>query len=106
MRAVQVRPDLVTSVRSTDLNIILERRAPGAAPFDLIVATNILVYYEPFEQALALANVAAMLRPGGLFLANTVKDRLPVPTFSAPVPVDVAFDRQGGGDTLYWLRRN
>jgi hypothetical protein len=106
VRAIQVRTDLVTSLRSTDLNIVLERLTPGAgAPFDLIVATNILVYYEPFEQALALANVAAMLRPGGLFLTNTLKDRLPVPALSEPTPIDVVFDRQGGGDTLDWFRR-
>ena len=50
---------------------------PGsAAPAtpDLIVATNIFVYYEPFEQRLALGNAAAMLKPGGLLLTN---DRLP-----------------------------
>jgi hypothetical protein len=105
VRAVQIRSDLVTSIRSTDLNIILERLAPGAAPFDLIIATNILVYYAPFEQALALANISAMLRPGGLFLTNTLKEQLPAPAFSAPIPVDVVFDRRGGGDTLYWFRR-
>lgn len=107
VRAVQIQPNLVTSVHSADLNIILQRLGPAAGPpFDLIVATNILVYYEPFEQALALANVAAMLRPGGLFLTNTLKDRLPVAALSAPVPVDVVFDRQGGGDTLHWFRRH
>ena len=40
--------------------------------YDLIVATNVFVYYEVFEQSLALANVAAMLRPGGVFLSNQV----------------------------------
>jgi hypothetical protein len=106
VRAIQVRADLVTSLHSTDLNIVLERLTPGAgAPFDLIVATNILVYYEPFEQALALANVAAMLRPGGLFLTNTLKDTLPVPALSGPSQIDVVFNRQGGGDTLDWFRR-
>lgn len=37
---------------------------------DLIVATNVLVYYTPFEQALAAAHIAAMLRPDGIFLTN------------------------------------
>jgi chemotaxis methyl-accepting protein methylase len=106
VRALQIRPDLVTSIRSTDLNIILERLTPGGAPFDLIVATNVLVYYTPFEQALALANIAAMLRPGGLLLTNALKEQLPAPAFSAAIPVDVMFDRRGGGDTLYWFRRH
>jgi len=107
VRALRVRPELIESVRSLDLNIILERvpvseTEPG---FDLIVATNILVYYEPFEQALALANIAAMLRPNGLFLANTLNLPLPLVGLSTPSLVDVVFDRQEGGDTLHWFRR-
>jgi hypothetical protein len=106
VRAIRVHPKLVASVRSIDLNIVLERPGPRpAAAFDLIVATNILVYYPPFEQALALSNVAAMLTPGGLFLTNTLTDRLPILALSVPMPIDVAFDRQGGGDTLQWFRR-
>jgi hypothetical protein len=72
VRAVRVRPSVVTSTMAEDLNIVLERVAPVADDerFDLIVATNILVYYDAFEQSLALANAARMLRPGGLFLAN------------------------------------
>jgi len=107
VRAVRIRPDLVRSVRSLDLNIILERVpiAESEPGFDLIVATNILVYYRPFEQALALANIAAMLRSGGLFLSNGLD--LPVPSsgLSSPSIVDVVFDRQQGGDTLHWFRR-
>ena len=43
---------------------------PEAERFDLVVATNVLVSYDPFEQALALSNIAAMLEPGGFFLTN------------------------------------
>jgi len=42
--------------------------------FDLIVATNIFLYYGDFERSLARVNVAAMLKPGGLLLSN---DKLP-----------------------------
>ncbi len=107
VRAVRIRPDLVRSVRSLDLNIILERVpiAESEPGFDLIVATNILVYYQPFEQALALANIAAMLRPGGLFLSNGLDLPLPSSGLSSPSIVDVVFDQQQGGDTLHWFRR-
>ena len=75
-RAVRIRPDVVLACQPADLNIVLEREDLAAADrFDLIVATNIFVYYEPFEQALALENVGAMLKPGGFLLTN---DRLPV----------------------------
>jgi chemotaxis methyl-accepting protein methylase len=53
-----------------DLDIVAQRF--DGPPFDLIVATNVLVYYSPFEQALALANIASMLRDGGWLLSNTV----------------------------------
>ena len=107
VRAVRVRPEVVRSVRSLDLNIILERVpiTSGEPGFDLIVATNLLVYYEPFEQALALANIAAMLRPDGVFLSNGLDLPLPLSGLSTPSIVDVVFDRQQGGDTMYSFRR-
>lgn len=61
------------SIAPRDLNIVLERLEPLAAgeQFDLIVATNVLLYYDVFEQVLALVNLGKMLRPGGVFLSNT-----------------------------------
>ena len=107
VRAIRVRPELVRSVRSLDLNVILERMPADDehARFDLIVATNVLVYYEPFEQALALANIGAMLGPDGILLANGLDLPLPLSGLSSPVPVDVVFDQQQGGDTVHWFRR-
>ena len=45
--------------------------------FDLVIATNILIYYDVFEQSLALSNIARMLRPGGWLLTNTPLFELP-----------------------------
>lgn len=74
-RAVRIRPEVVLACEPSDLNIVLQRlNLPGSDRFDLIVGTNIFVYYQPFEQALALENAGAMLKPGGLLLTN---DRLP-----------------------------
>ena len=39
--------------------------------FDLVVATNVFVYYDPARQAHAVANIARMLRAGGMLLSNT-----------------------------------
>jgi SAM-dependent methyltransferase len=74
-RAVRIRPDVVLACQPVDLNIILQRLdlAPRER-FDLIVATNIFVYYDAFEQGLGLENAAAMLKTGGLLLTD---DRLP-----------------------------
>jgi hypothetical protein len=74
-RAVQIRPDVVLACQPVDLNIVLERlNLAPADQFDLLVGTNIFVYYDAFEQALALENAGAMLKRGGLLLTN---DRLP-----------------------------
>jgi predicted TPR repeat methyltransferase len=65
----------VLACEATDLNVVLERATlPEKDRFDLVVGTNIFVYYGAFEQALALESIGAMLKPGGLLLTN---DRLP-----------------------------
>lgn len=70
-RAVLIRPEVVLACEPVDLNIVLERlKLDAADQFDLIVSTNVFVYYDAFEQALALENVGAMLKPGGLLLTN------------------------------------
>jgi SAM-dependent methyltransferase len=74
-RAVKIRPEAVLALDPVDLNIVLQRLTlPPAERFDLIVGTNIFLYYDGFEQMLALENAGAMLKPGGLLLTN---DRLP-----------------------------
>ena len=108
VRAVRVAPSIVMSIIPRDVNIVLERMAPLAADerFDLIVATNILVYYDAFDQSLALANVSSMLRPGGFFLTNyAVVPAAPMES-SAGLMTTVAFDRQHNGDTLFSYQRH
>jgi hypothetical protein len=73
LRAVAVKPQLAARVSAADLNIVAQTMDPAAGEgFDLVVATNILYYYGRFEQVLAMANVAQMMNPGGIFLSNTV----------------------------------
>jgi SAM-dependent methyltransferase len=74
-RAVRIRPEVVLACEPVDLNIVLQRlNLAPADRFDLIVGTNIFLYYDAFEQSLALENAGAMLKQGGLLLTN---DRLP-----------------------------
>jgi hypothetical protein len=74
-RAIRIRPDVVLHCELLDLNIILERiHLAEVDRFDLIVGTNIFIYYDAFERSLALENAGAMLKQGGLLLTN---DRLP-----------------------------
>lgn len=106
VRATAIRADVVRSIVPRDLNIILERVEGAEAGFDLIVATNVLVYYDPFEQALALSNIAAMLRPGGFFLTNyLVTPRAPLES-RAGLVTPVFWDRQRNGDTMFAYRKS
>jgi len=74
-RAVRIRPDVVLTLQPVDLNIVLERMNLAESDrFDLMVATNIFIYYDAFERSLALENAGAMLKRGGILLTN---DRLP-----------------------------
>lgn len=104
-RAVRIRPQVVSRVSASDLNVVLQRPASGE-PFDLVIATNILVYYDSFEQSLALANVAAMLRPGGFLLSNNALLELPGSLMrSAGYSTTAYSDRPDDGDHIVWYRR-
>jgi hypothetical protein len=74
VRAVRARPSVVRRMSMLDVNIVTERLDKEA--FDLVIATNVFIYYDRFEQALALSNVEAMMRPSGLLLANFSAPRL------------------------------
>ena len=103
-RGVRVAPEIVLRITPVDLNVVT-KRADGD-PFDLIVATNVLVYYGVFEQALALANIESMLKPGGLLLSNTALPELPGAKMrSVGYSTTVYSDRPGDGDHVVWYQR-
>lgn len=73
VRAVAIRPQFAAHVQVFYANIVSQTLdLPPGQGFDLLIATNVLVYYDRFQQALAMANIARMLNPGGIFLANNV----------------------------------
>jgi SAM-dependent methyltransferase len=111
VRGVLVQPSIVLAIEPRDLNIVLQRVEPLAAgeQFDVIVATNILLYYDVFEQSLALTNIAKMLRPGGLFLTNDRLLELPAAPVRSAGERDVTYmklpDSSVKGDHLTWYQR-
>jgi len=107
LRAVRVRPEIVAALTAEDLDVVVQRRERPVNDdgFDLILATNVLVYYDRFEQALALANIAALLRPGGVFVTNYLVHPNPPLEPVAAVVTPVYWDRQRNGDTIFVYRR-
>jgi SAM-dependent methyltransferase len=107
VRAVSLSPAVVRMIEPHDLNVVLQRMSlPPAEQFDLVIATNILVYYDVFEQSLALANIERMLRPGGLLLSNNALLELPGSGVrSVGYETAVYSNRAGDGDHIVWYQR-
>jgi SAM-dependent methyltransferase len=111
VRGVAIRPPIVLSVTPADLNIVTERMEipEDDDRFDLVIATNILLYYDVFEQTLASANIARMLRPGGFFLTNNRVFELPGSPLSGVGYVDVTYMSLPGigdtGDRVIWYEK-
>jgi hypothetical protein len=107
VRAVRIRPTTVSTVVPEDLNIVLQRLELSAGDqFDLVIATNILVYYDVFEQSLALANTQRMLRPDGFLLSNNALLELPGHRMrSVGYETVVYSDKPNDGDHIVWYQR-
>ena len=106
VRSVQIDPRFVISTVPEDLNIILERQdLEPEHRFDLIIGTNILLYYDVFEQSLALSNLAAMLQPQGLFLSNDHVYPLPGIPMTIVGDTEVSYTGDAPGDFVIWYQR-
>ena len=101
-RAVRIRPDVVLACQPVDLNIVLERiNLAEADRFDLMVGTNIFIYYDAFERSLALENAGAMLKRGGLLLTNDRLPEVPGGSMQQAGVIEVQYNR----DAVGWYRK-
>ena len=67
-KTVRVRAEAARTLDAEALDIVTARL--DTPPFDLIIATNILPYFDDTQLMLAMSNIAAMLAPGGVFMHN------------------------------------
>jgi SAM-dependent methyltransferase len=105
-RAVRVSPEVVLQCQAVDLDVVAQRlNLPLQDRFDLIVATNIFLYYDRFQQALALQNVASMMKPGGILLSNDELPILPASGMSL-ISVTAISDGGPGRDAVAAYRKN
>ena len=108
MRAVALQPNYVARLQPLDLNIVAQTLdLPPAERFDLIIATNILVYYDRLQQALAMASIAHLMNPGGIFLANNVLPAQHDPALEYLGRKSIAYANTGayGDDVVVYRRR-
>jgi SAM-dependent methyltransferase len=104
VRTVSIRPGSVLRILPSDLNVVTSQ--PTERAFDLIVATNVFVYYDTLDQALALANIERMLQPGGILLSNNALLELPTSRMRSWGYLTVPYsDRSDDGDHIVWYRR-
>ena len=54
------------------MNVVFQNEPlPPAERFDMVIGTDTFLYYNELEQALARANLATMIKPGGFLFSNT-----------------------------------
>ena len=67
-KTVRVSSAAVRAITASRVDIVTDRF--NGEPFDLVVVTNVFPYLSDIELTLALSNIAAMLKPGGVLLHN------------------------------------
>jgi len=73
LRAVAIAAKYASRLTPLDLDIVTQTADfPEAQGFDLVIATNVLIYYDRFQQGLAMANIARLMNPHAIFLCNSV----------------------------------
>jgi hypothetical protein len=107
LRAIAVRPSIVSRIEAHDLNITAQTLTlSDAERFDLIVGTNVFVYYDRVQQGLAMVSAAAMLRPGGMLLSNNALVEAPSAGMrSIGYSTTVYSNREQDGDLVIWYQK-
>jgi predicted TPR repeat methyltransferase len=83
---VRVRAEAAQTLDAEPLDIVTARL--NTPPFDLIIATNILPYFDDTQLMLAMSNIAAMLAPGGVFMHNEPRPVLGDITVAVGMPFE------------------
>jgi hypothetical protein len=85
-KTLRVRAEAARTLDAEPLDIVTARLNTPA--FDLIIATNILPYFDDTQLVLAMTNIAGMLAPGGVFLHNEARPVLGEMTSALGVPFE------------------
>jgi hypothetical protein len=102
VRTLEVEPEIAARIAPVNLNVVTQKWT--GPPFDLVIATNVFVYYDKLDQSLAFTAVEAMLRPGGFFITNNAIVELPVSRLRS-VGLMTVRHSQEKIDHVFWYRR-
>jgi hypothetical protein len=107
LRAVSVNSSYFTKIKPFDANIVVQSpQLLEKDKYELIIGTNIFVYYGEFEKALIMKNIDKMLRKGGLLFSNDALTEIQS-TKLRKVGQTATFysDKKVDADLVVWYRK-
>ncbi len=106
-RTVSIRTEFLSKIHAFDTNIVLQSPSiPESERYDLVIGTNIFLYYSPFEQGLAMRNLNKMIKNGGILLSNNALIEFPfTPIHSVGYSKAIYTNRPGDADAIVWYQK-
>jgi hypothetical protein len=108
-KTIAIAPDVRAAIHASRLDVVTERLADS---YDLVVVTNVFPYLSDPELIVAIANIAAVLAPGGALIHNEPRPLLQSTAASIGLPAvharSVLIATVPGGNDLYdaiWIHQ-
>ena len=81
-KAVKIRPEIVRRIHGLDFYAVVcqHLELPADQRFDLVIGTNVFLYYGSFDQMLLRSNIALTLKPAA-FCSPTISFRIRFPRY-------------------------
>ncbi len=107
VRTVSVRSEFLSKIHAYDTNIVLQSPVLAANDrYDLIIGTNIFVYYDSFDQGLAMLNLNKMLKEAGILVSNNALIEFPFNPIHSIGYTNTAYSAaKNDGDTIVWYQK-
>jgi hypothetical protein len=112
-KAIPIAPDVRAAIHASRLDIVTERLAGLDGPgYDVGIVTNVFPYLSDPELIVAIANIAAVLAPGGALIHNEPRPLLQSTAAAIGLPAvharSVLIATVPGGNDLYdaiWIHQ-
>ncbi len=112
-KTLRIAPELAQNLSARIGNIVTDRTpTPSAAPYDIIIVTNVFPYLNDSELLLALSNIASQLAPNAFLIHNEPRPLLLSTATALGLPIaqarTVLIATKTNGQHLYdaiWLHR-